>query len=572
MPWRIVSASHVTAGGLPFRYRSAMARPRRLTAIERTMRDTFGFEALRPGQAEVIRSVLDGHDTLAIMPTGAGKSLCYQLPALHLDGVTIIVSPLISLMKDQAEKLTTAGLVTSQLNSALSAGDRADSMQRLESRSSEFVLVTPERFTSPGFREALSGAAVDFIVVDEAHCVSQWGHDFRPAFLELRSAIAALGSPPVLALTATATPAVAADIVSRLGLRDARVYRSGIFRGNLRLEVRQVTGPDGKAARLADVLRNAPGAGIVYAATIRHVDDVHARLVAEGIPAVRYHGRLGAREREAAQDAFMGGESPVVVATNAFGMGIDKPDIRFVIHYDLPGSLEAYYQEAGRAGRDGDESRCLLLFDDADRRTQRFFLGGRYPSAADAIAVHRALAAAPGGAGREELQRASGVAQSRVRVLLAYFKDAGLARERRGARFAPHGAGLDEPALAAFAAEWEERGRHDRERLERVMEYGTSARCRWGLLRDYFGEDRDGDPCGACDNCLSPVADRLRERDLHAGAMDAEPEPVARRLRRGLSVTVPKFGQGRVARLAGDVVTVRFPDGTTRKFRREYVA
>jgi ATP-dependent DNA helicase RecQ len=286
--------------------------------LKRTMRSVFGVEEFRPGQEEVIRSVLSGRDTLAIMPTGGGKSLCYQLPGLHLKGTTVVVSPLISLMKDQTDKLTDCGIDTSQVNSALTTREVEQSLEQIKKHRAEFVLTTPERLTNPEFLSTIGGNRIDFLVVDEAHCVSQWGHDFRPAFAELRLAIARLGHPPVLALTATATDQVITDIVETLGLRDPEIVNTGIYRPNLRLDVRQTASESAKRLQLVEAVRAIEGTGIIYAATIKQVEAVHTELKALGVPVAMYHGRLGTRERHENQERFMANELKALVATNAF--------------------------------------------------------------------------------------------------------------------------------------------------------------------------------------------------------------------------------------------------------------
>ena len=336
------------------------------------LRRTFRLRRLRPGQREVIESVLARRDTLAIMPSGAGKSLCYQLPALQMRGTTIVVSPLIALMKDQSDKLEDRGVDAAAVNSALSAAERRKAERLIRANEADFIFTTPEQLGAPEFLKKLKANPIDLFVVDEAHCITQWGHDFRPAYAKLGAALRALGNPTLLALTATATPEVIEDIARQLGRPRMRVLNAGVYRPNLYFEVLQVTNQAEKKQALLEVVR-AGGAGIVYCATVREAKAVHAWLGGQRVKAELYHGRLGGRERTERQEAFMSGKARTMVATNAFGMGIDRPDIRYVVHYQLPGSLEAYYQEAGRAGRDGKEARCTLLYDHSDRRIQLYF-------------------------------------------------------------------------------------------------------------------------------------------------------------------------------------------------------
>ena len=340
--------------------------------LRNLLRRTFRLQRLRPGQREVIDSVLAGRDTLAIMPSGAGKSLCYQLPALHMRGTTVVVSPLIALMKDQSDKLEDRGVDAAAVNSALSGRELREAMRRIRARDADFIFTTPEQLENPAFTEKLKANPIDLFVVDEAHCITQWGHDFRPAYAGLGAALRALGNPTLLALTATATPDVIEDIARQLGRPRMRVLNAGVYRPNLYFEVVQTTNEVEKKQALLEVVRSG-GAGIVYCATVKTAKALHGWLAGQGVKAELYHGRLGGRERAEHQEAFMSGAARTMVATNAFGMGIDRPDIRYVVHYQLPGSLEAYYQEAGRAGRDGNEARCTLLYDHGDRRVQLYF-------------------------------------------------------------------------------------------------------------------------------------------------------------------------------------------------------
>ena len=559
-----------------------------LTRMKRTLSDVFGLEELRPGQADVIRSVLEGQNTLAVMPTGAGKSLCYQLPALHLHGTTIIISPLISLMKDQVDKLEDAGLDAAQVNSALSASEKDENLSQIEDDKSEFIFTTPERFTDAEFLDTLRQKEIDFIVIDEAHCISEWGHDFRPAYLSLGAAIKTLSSPPVLALTATATPEVTKDIEKQLDLGRLRIVNTGIHRPNLCYEVLRVTNEAEKREHLLRLLREIDGTGMIYAATVKTVEALTKWLETFEFPIAKYHGRLAAGERKETQERFMDGELKVIIATNAFGMGIDKPDIRFVIHYQMPGSLEAYYQESGRAGRDGLRARCVLFYQLDDRRTHQFFMGGKHPKFNDILAVYNALeslGAYEDAASLHRVQEAANtVAKTKVRVILALLKELKLAKELRGSRFRILRRDVGQRELEELARRTEEKSAKDREKLERMMLYGQSAECRWRLLHDYFGEEPETEACGTCDNCMNPIEEQLglvsktekQEPPVRPSASKGKSSSQAKKaeveLSKGDVVELLQYGAGEVKEVRGDKVVVKFPDGQVRTFKKEFIS
>lgn len=363
------------AGGKGTRVENRMAED-----LRELLEKHFGFSDFRPGQLEVLENLEGGRDVLAIMPTGTGKSLCYQLYALRGEGVSLVVSPLIALMKDQIDQLQALGYPASHVNSTLSFDEQRRRLAGLRAGRTRLLYVTPERFRSSVFQQALDGLPVRLFAVDEAHCISAWGHDFRPDYLRLREHVERLGRPRILALTATATPQVRRDIVRQLGMQEPAVLVAGFDRPNLFLEAATAASQQEKMEMIAAVHERRPGSMIVYAATRKHVEKIVGEVSRLGLAAQAYHAGLAPSQRSRVQEGFMNGEVPIIVATNAFGMGVDKRDIRAVVHFDFPGTLEAYYQEIGRAGRDGEPSACVLLFNYADRRWQEFFIEGSHPS------------------------------------------------------------------------------------------------------------------------------------------------------------------------------------------------
>ncbi|MGD0915368.1 MAG: RecQ family ATP-dependent DNA helicase [Thermodesulfobacteriota bacterium] len=345
----------------------------------RVLSEKFHFSDFRKWQEEIIDTLLTKRDVVVVMPTGSGKSLCYQLPALLLDGVTLVISPLIALMKDQVDGLVQNQVPATFINSVLTPSEQGQRLREIQQGRYKLVYVAPERFRNPGFMERIQSCRVSLFAVDEAHCVSEWGHDFRPDYLRLKGAVEKLNHPPVAALTATATPDVRRDIITQLGLRQPITFVAGFDRPNLCFQVKRVEGEEDKIDAILGLLKKGVQRGIIYAATRKNVETLTLALRSNGYKAGGYHAGMEMESRKYVQDRFMEGILPVVVATNAFGMGIDKADLRFVVHYDIPGSLEAYYQEVGRAGRDGKPANCLLLFSYADTFTQEFFIDGSYP-------------------------------------------------------------------------------------------------------------------------------------------------------------------------------------------------
>ncbi len=342
----------------------------------------FKLTSFRTGQREVISSLMDGSDCLCIMPTGGGKSLCYQLPAIARPGLTLVVSPLIALMKDQVDALQSLGIAATFINSSLAPREAFERMDAMAAGQFDLVYIAPERLRSSLFVEKLRAANLQLLAVDEAHCISQWGHDFRPDYARIGLLRQRLGNPQTIALTATATPLVRSDVMQQLHLLEPKVFITGFSRPNLHFEVHHALSDLDKDQTLLDFLNETPGAGIIYASTRKRCEEIVEKLRSQtkGRRIGLYHAGLEQEERRRMQDEFMSGRTPIIVATNAFGMGIDKADLRFVVHFNIPGSLEAYYQEAGRAGRDGLPSRCLLIYNAKDRNIQEFFIDSSYPA------------------------------------------------------------------------------------------------------------------------------------------------------------------------------------------------
>ncbi|MEI7620556.1 MAG: ATP-dependent DNA helicase RecQ [Candidatus Falkowbacteria bacterium] len=348
-------------------------------AIIQLLKIHFGYDSFRPGQEEAIDSILAGKNTVVVMPTGGGKSLIFQLPALVLEGITIVISPLISLMKDQVDSLVSVGIPATFINSSISQAEVDERLAQLKSGECKIVYIAPERFYNQVFMDSLKNLKVSLFAIDEAHCISQWGHDFRPSYLRMHQTINLIGNPPVVALTATATPEVRDDIVKQLHFQAPTMVVTGFARPNLQFGVASLN-DKAKIDTVVDFIRSAPDqSGIVYVGTRGKADELVEILTGYDVRAVTYHAGMDPESRDWVQNSFMKGEAQVVVATNAFGLGINKKDIRFVIHNDMPGTIEAYYQEAGRAGRDGVDSFCLLLYSSRDRYLREFFIKGDNP-------------------------------------------------------------------------------------------------------------------------------------------------------------------------------------------------
>jgi len=469
--------------------------------LDAALSHTFGHPAFRPGQKDAAEALLAGRDLVAVMPTGSGKSLCYQLPATLLPGVTLVVSPLIALMKDQVDALVARGIFAAALHSGQSAAERAAAERALGSDALRLLYVAPERLAAPGFLARLARIPVVRLVVDEAHCISSWGHDFRPDYLRLGPLRARLGVPAG-AFTATATPDVRADIAHQLGLSDPLEIVTGFERPNLSLAVIPARSAADKRRELARVVRSTGTPGIVYAATRKAVEAWASELARLGLRAGTYHGGCSDVERTRVQDAFLAGELDAIAATNAFGMGIDKADIRFVVHANIPGSVEAYYQEAGRAGRDGRPSRCVLLFSPADIRTQEFFLEGANPDAATLERVWRQLAGLGPDEDPDELpERLGRTAAERMAAATAV-------RLLRQATESP-GITAGEGPLPLDLGARERKARRDRERLDAIVRYAFHHACRTRYIYDYFAGAAKGGVaprCGACDVCTGEHA------------------------------------------------------------------
>ncbi len=518
--------------------------PKQSPSLQKIAHDRLGFDNLRPGQEAAVQFILEGRDTLAVMPTCSGKSAIYKLAAAQIPGATIVISPLLALQHDQVGMIDHQDVgMAAVINSTINPHHRAEIFEQWTEGKLEYLFLAPEQFNNPDTIEHLQATKPSLFVVDEAHCISEWGHDFRPDYLRLGTIIDALGHPPILALTATASPPVREEIVHRLAMRDPRILVRGFDRPNLWLAVERFGDDDEKREVFIDRVKHAGKPGIVYAATRKVTEQIAALLKAEGINAIAYHAGMKPKEREHAQDSFMNDQADVIVATTAFGMGVNKHNVRFVFHYNISDSIDSHYQEIGRAGRDDNPAKTILFYVPKDLNLRRFFSGSGKLNVEQIERVAQTVQSQKTATKLKHLQELTNLPESKLKTMLNQLQEAGVLE------LLPDGeviAAKNNPdlrqAIAGMLQAQERNTKVERSRLEMMRGYAEVRDCRRKYLLNYFGEQLDL-ACGHCDNCKAGIS---------ASKDGLKPYPI------NSQVIHKSWGEGTVMRYEADKVVILF--------------